>query len=283
MDRFQESFCSAAGWHAVWSDHFTGAELNESKWNVPVSSVKAHGQTSSADCRGQTCIPLGSCREASCTREDVSLADGALVMRTRRTAPGKFATGAVNTWGKASWRANRKEGAFRMCITAMLPGDATDAKRSAGLWPAHWLMPHTNACDPDQGEMDIVEMVDGSGEYAATYHWQTGYPATNCSYPAEHLSATTQRSMGTAWNATYHEYGVERSASHVAFVLDGTTALNVSADSANATAPRLWDVPWYLILNTAVGGGWPGSPTAETALPAYHRVSSVVVARRIDR
>jgi hypothetical protein len=144
-------------------------------------------------------------------------------------------------------------------------------------------MPHTNACDPDQGEMDIVEMVDGSGEYAATYHWQTGYPATNCSYPAEHLSATTQRSMGTAWNATYHEYGVERSASHVAFVLDGTTALNVSADSANATAPRLWDVPWYLILNTAVGGGWPGSPTAETALPAYHRVSSVVVARRIDR
>ena len=269
------------GWHAVWSDHFAGSELNESKWNVPVSSVEVHNETSSADCAGQACIPLGSCRDASCTREDVSIRDGALVMRTRRTAPGEFSTGAVNTWGKASWSANASAGgAFRVCITAMLPGDASDPSRSAGLWPAHWLMPHTSACDPDEGEMDIMEMVDGSGEFAATYHWQTTFPAAKCAFPAGHLSASASRSLGAAWNATYHEYAVERSASHVAFVLDGVTALNVSADKSNASAPLLWDVPWYLILNSAVGGGWPGPASAETALPAYHRVSSVVVARR---
>ena len=77
-----------------------------------------------------------------------------------------------------------------------------------------------------------------------------------------------------------HEFAVERGASHLAFVLDGVVALNVSANDANASAPLFWDVPWYFILNTAVGGGWPGSATPATTFPAYHRVDSVVVARR---
>ena len=39
----------------------------------------------------------------------------------------------------------------------------------------------------------------------------------------------------------------------MAFVLNGKTMLNITA--ATKPKPVFWDVPFYLILNTAVGGG----------------------------
>eukprot|EP00038_Savillea_parva_P001783 m.107310 g.107310 ORF g.107310 m.107310 type:complete len:216 (+) comp10620_c1_seq1:689-1336(+) len=212
--------------------------------------------------------------------------NGTLVLQSDRTAaagtsgsPGAtttLKTGAVNTWGKRSWRAGN--GTFRVCVSAMLPGDASDAKASQGLWPAHWLMPHDSTCDPDEGEMDIMEMVDGSGMYEATYHWQTTFPTSNCSYPTGHEHQYTAAPLGPDWNTTYHEYAVERSQTHVAFVLDGVTRLNATLKSV--PKPVFWDVNWYLILNTAVGGGWPGAANASTRLPARHVIDYVKVSRR---
>ena len=50
-----------------------------------------------------------------------------------------------------------------------------------GIWPAHWMMPDVEACWPDVGEMDILEMINGDGRVHATYHWEANYPAKNCS------------------------------------------------------------------------------------------------------
>ena len=50
-----------------------------------------------------------------------------------------------------------------------------------GIWPAHWMMPDVEACWPDLGEMDILEMINGDGRVHATYHWEANYPAKNCS------------------------------------------------------------------------------------------------------
>ena len=55
--------------------------------------------------------------------------------------------------------------------------------------------------------------------------------------------------------------------------LDGQVLLNASKQ------PKFFDVPWYLILNTALGGGWPGSVTNETAFPITHEIDYVRVAR----
>ena len=43
--------------------------------------------------------------------------------------------------------------------------------------------------------------------------------------------------------------------------------------------PIFWDAEWYLILNTAVGGGWPGLPSSATVFPAYHRIDYVRVSQ----
>ena len=43
-----------------------------------------------------------------------------------------------------------------------------------------------------------------------------------------------------------------------------------------------WDPAggWYLILNTAVGGGWPGPPSAATVFPALHAIDYVRVSQQ---
>ena len=101
-----------------------------------------------------------------------------------------------------------------------------------------------------------MEMVSGSGE--STYHWQE---SPNCSYPAGHHqqhvdfplpSGWIRRSTSSPWSAV----------AHVAFALDGVVTLNV-------TTAAFWNVPFYLILNTAL----------DHRLPARHRIDYVRVSR----
>ena len=154
-------FCDdpAGGFRSVFSDEFSGKTLDETKWNIEVAAPSSsshsnttggeggHGRRSirsrdraGADCSGEGCIALGSCRDAACTKEEAFTADGALVLRSSKGSGEKnWTTGAVNTWGKAAWRAG--EGTFRVCVSAKLPGVSDDGS-SQGLWPAHWLMPH---------------------------------------------------------------------------------------------------------------------------------------------
>ena len=67
---------------------------------------------------------------------------------------------------------------------------------------------------------------------------------------------------------------MERGEAHVAFALDGAVTLNV-------TTAAFWNVPFYLILNSALGGGWPGSVNASTILPARPRIDYVRVSRPV--
>jgi len=129
--------------------------------------------------------------------------------------------------------------------------------------------------------MDIMEMIDGGGTAGdgavySTYHWQTTYPARKCAYPAGHEHVYASQRLAVGWNETMHEFAVERGQGHVAFALDGHVLLNAS----NAS---FFDVPWYLILNTAIGGGWPGPVTPRTAFPISHQIDYVRVARLVER
>ena len=50
------------------------------------------------------------------------------------------------------------------------------------------MMPDTAGCWPDLGEMDILEMINGDGRVHATYHWNSNYPAKNCTQVMLQLS-----------------------------------------------------------------------------------------------
>ncbi len=119
-------------------------------------------------------------------------------------------------------------------------------------------------------------MIDGDGNAHGTYHWETTYPQQKCAYPKGHQEATVSHAMPSDWSTSFHEYAVEHSATHLAYVYDGVTVMNVST-SDPAPAPEFWPVPFYLILNTAIGGSWPGNATSSTVFPTQHIIDYVRV------
>jgi beta-glucanase (GH16 family) len=138
------------------------------------------------------------------------------------------------------------------------------------------MMPQDGSCDPDEGEMDIMEMVSGQGVTYATYHWQDGWPRQKCAYPEGHQDVTGELNMGENWDADFHEFGVERTKDYIAFSVDGVVLVNSSTSELDVL---LWPMPFYLILNSAVGGSWPGEPDARTVSPTRHVIDYVRLAR----
>jgi hypothetical protein len=54
---------------------------------------------------------------------------------------------------------------------------------------------------------------------------------------------------------------------------------NADSDVLAGQTPDFYDVPYYMILNTAVGGPWPGDPDPQTKFPLYHYIDYVHVAQ----
>ena len=108
-----------------------------------------------------------------------------------------------------------------------------------------------------------------------TYHWQTTWPAKNCSYPVGHKSVHECTALPVDWGSTFHEFAVEHTQDYLAFVVDNKVLVNVSKDDTQA--PLFWDMPFFLILNTAIGGSgtWAKPPNSNTYWPTYHRIDYV--------
>ena len=66
---------------------------------------------------------------------------------------------------------------------------------------------------------------------------------------------------------------------HVARVPSLFVASQRNISMQDIPKPVFWDVPWYLIINTAIGGGWPGPPNGSTLFPVHHAVDYVRVSR----
>jgi len=307
------SFCDAPSFTLEWNDEFEGEALDLNKWSVVCSSNEGnlesgmHGNGTSRACSSTpfpTHVPSNGaeCRSARCVAGNVYLKDGMLHLVSKREPSGEnsggqvWTTGAVKTWGKQAW--TTKDGPYRVCVSAKLPGyisplsvslDTTANRRRGGgrtnftgqgIWPAHWLMPYDKSCDPDEGEMDVMEMVNGDRFSYSTYHWQDNFPNSTCAYPEGHQEIFGKIDLGTRWGEEFHEFAVERSGDHVVFAVDGNVVVNSSLSEKDVL---LWEVPFYLILNTAVGGPWPGEPDNTTISPTYHVVDYVRVTRFAER
>ena len=245
------SFCDQSGWSVVWSDEFDGPSINTSAWQIDDH------------------LPAGNSR----TRAALALAghsyveDGHLVLRSNATWTGtdwtNLTSGAIESVGKVSF-----QGIHRVCVSAKLPGGAGGGD---GIWPAHWMMPDDKSCWPCHGEIDIMEMIRGDGILHGTYHWCVNQ---TCGDGPQHLSSGGQTKMPADWATAWHEFGVEYSQSGIKFALDGEVYHSPPSSSI------FWahTTPYYVILNTAVGGPWPGPPSANTTFPAYHQIDYVRVA-----
>ncbi|MFC7865821.1 RICIN domain-containing protein [Streptomyces murinus] len=142
--------------------------------------------------------------------------------------------------------------------------------RGQGMWPAFWML-GTPVNWPDSGEIDVMENV---GFEPSTVHGTIHGPGYSGSGG---IGAAYSLPNGQAFADGFHTFAVDWAPNSITWSVDGTVyEQRTPADLGGKT----WvynDRPFFLILNLAVGGYWPGDPDGSTRFPAQLVVDSVSV------
>ena len=181
---------------------------------------------------------------------------GKLILRGEKIG-GVYKTGGVMSMGKFDFTYGKAE------INARF----TTAQ---GGWPAIWMLSAGGEW-PAGGEIDIMEMVNHETVVHQTVHSHYTYDLGQKDPPQ---SATTPYEVGQ-----FNTYAVDWTPEELVFSVNGTVSLTYpNLHLANEATMLQWpfDGPFYLILNFALGGPWPGEIT-DAQLPVFMEVDWVRV------
>ena len=159
----------------------------------------------------------------------------------------------MNTAGKFTVKYGKVE------MSAKLPA-------GSGVWPAFWLLGNNfgQAGWPGCGEIDIMEWV---GNDASKVH--ASLHAT--SYDTTHAFVRNE-----GFNHEFHTYGVEWHPEYLSFYFDDQVYYTVH----KSASPDHWpfgDHEFFIILNLAIGGNWPGAPSPQSKFPHHYVIDYVRV------
>jgi beta-glucanase (GH16 family) len=136
-----------------------------------------------------------------------------------------------------------------------------------GLWPAIWMLGARGEW-PGSGEIDIMEHLNSEPKVYGTLHMAA--TAGTGGISGEHpLPAAC---------SDFHLFQLDWSAETIKIGVDGTV-FNRYENPGRGKAEWPYSGPFYLLLNLAVGGDWPGQPTPH-ALPARFLIDYVRVYQR---
>jgi beta-glucanase (GH16 family) len=133
-----------------------------------------------------------------------------------------------------------------------------------GLWPAFWLLGANIDVvgHPMSGEIDVVETVGGNIR-EVEQHAHGPYLEFGSEFTLPEGQSVTD----------WHTYAVQWSSDAIEWQVDGETTRTLTRGDAGSS--WVFDHPFYILLNLAVGGNWPGSPNSDTVFPAQMLVDYV--------
>jgi beta-glucanase (GH16 family) len=145
-----------------------------------------------------------------------------------------------------------------------------------GLWPAFWMLGDNidSAHWPNCGEIDIMENI---GKEPAMVHGTFHGPGYS---GGSGVSAAYTLSGAQKFSDDFHTFAVEWEPNVMRFYVDGLLYKTRTPADLPAGASWVFDHPFFIILNVAVGGGWPGNPDATTVFPQQMLVDYVRVYQR---
>jgi beta-glucanase (GH16 family) len=156
-----------------------------------------------------------------------------------------------------------------------------------GIWPAFWMLGANIGTVgwPKSGEIDIMESI---GKEPDTIHGSIHGPLSNGT--ATDLTAPAKLASGKDFSEGFHLYAVEWEPAEVRFYVDQTLFATFTPQSPinlpGSTMPSspseiagawVFDHPYFLLLNVAVGGDWPGPPDSTSTYPQTMLVDYVRV------
>jgi beta-glucanase (GH16 family) len=215
------------GWKVIWSDEFTSPTIDGTKWSLTNEAANSNSEL----------------EYYSNSSKNAFIEGGSLILRALKENIGgrNYTSAKLTTRSKGDWLYGRIE------VRAKL-------NRGQGIWPAIWMMPTDNAYGgwPSSGEMDIMELLGHQpAKVYGTLHWNAN---------GHQQQGSSKTLTGATFADDYHVFGYEWDNSQQRWYIDDVLYFST-------TKGQPFDKRFYLILNVAVGGSWPGNPDATTTFP----------------
>ncbi|MBN1410900.1 MAG: glycoside hydrolase family 16 protein [Spirochaetales bacterium] len=245
-------------WQLVFSDEFNDKELNTEYWSYQTGT-------------GTDAYPFidgwGNKELQYYMEKNVTIADGNLVITAMDDGHGskKYTSGRITTASKVSIKFGKIEARVKF-------------PSGKGLWAAVWMLGN-NLPDvkwPACGEIDICEMVGGEGRGDATVYGTAHWSGENDKYSSAQGSLTIK---GGILADDFHLVTFLWDVDKMQWFLDGDLFHEVPINSYYLSA---FQKGFYLLINLAVGGTWPGTPDDSTAFPQSLYVDYVKVYRDVN-
>jgi beta-glucanase (GH16 family) len=232
-------------WELVWNDEFDGDNVDPSRW---VFDQGGSGW-------GNNELQFYTDRP-----ENARVADGMLVIEARREdrLGRDFTSARLKTQSLHAWTYGRVEARMKL-------------PTGQGIWSAFWMLGEdiVTAKWPASGEIDIMENIGAPRTVYATVHGP-GYSGANG------IGASYNLPEGSAADG-FHVYAVEWGPDQIRWFVDDVQFASVTPDDLPSGREWVFDHPFFLLLNVAVGGNWPGNPDDTTTFPQTMLVDYVRV------
>lgn len=237
-------------WELTWSDDFTGAagaSPDAAKWTFDIGT--------GSNGWGNQELQYYTSRPANVSLDG----NGNLVITARQESfsGSPFTSARVKTQGKFSQAYGRFEARMK---TATGPG----------IWPAFWMLGANIDTKPwpQCGEIDIMEQ-RGQEPYInnGSVHGP-GYSGANAITKAYALT-------NGRFDTDFHIYAVEWGVDYIDFFVDNFLYQRITPK--DVTGEWVYNQPFFIIMNIAVGGNYVGFPTTGTPFPQSLTVDYVRV------
>ncbi len=232
----------SAQWTLVWSDEFDGNSVNSNNWTFDIGTGSGG---------------WGNNELEYYRSENATVSNGNLQITAKNESYGgmSYTSARLKTEGKIS------VGPYGKIEARILAPSFT------GSWPAFWMLGDnfSSVGWPSCGEIDILEHVNTENVSHAAIHWldhnnsQADYSGTVSN------NVTSWHTYSLEWDQSYLRWFIDGSEFFVAEITDGTNGTDEFHNS------------FFIILNLAVGGNWPGFTVDASALPATMYVDYIRV------
>lgn len=234
------------GWQLLWHDEFDGLVIDTANWTYDLGG----GGWGNGEMEIYTNAP-----------ENARVENGLLIIEARKETNEnggfKFTSARLKTQGLQTFQFGRIEARIKV-------------PAGKGLWPAFWMLGENFPVVgwPDCGEIDIMEYVGREPDLIIGTMHGPGYSG------AVGLSKWNRQSFNIADD--FHTYAIEWDANQISWFFDGE---KYSTYTREDVAPRQWvfDQPFFIILNLAIGGTLGGLVAPDTQFPAQYLVDYVRV------
>ena len=239
-------------WQLAWSDDFNGVkggQLDKNKWTYDIG-------------RGQNGWGNQELQYYTDRPENVSMdGEGNLVITARR----EFFQGADFTSSRIKTKGlfDQQYGKFEARIKTPY---------GQGLWPAFWMLGNNidNVGWPKCGEIDIMELRGQAPTVAECALHGPGYSGGN-SITGKNILTNSR------YDNKFHVFAAVWDQSKIDFYIDNFLYRRIEKSEVEKKGEWVYDHPFFMIFNVAVGGTFLGSPTVETPFPQQMVIDYVKV------